>query len=40
MVVVLMDHIIELRHLLEKRGVRKGSDDRDLDYILEQEELW
>jgi hypothetical protein len=29
----------ELIHLLEKRGARKGSDDRDPDYIPEQQEV-
>jgi hypothetical protein len=27
-------------HLLEKTGSQKGSDGRDLDYILEQQEVW
>jgi hypothetical protein len=30
----------KLGHLLEKRGSQKGSDGRDLDYILEQQEVW
>jgi hypothetical protein len=30
----------ELSHLLEKRGAQKGSDDRDPDYIPEQQEVW
>jgi hypothetical protein len=30
----------ELGHLLEKRGAQKGSDDRDPDYIPEQQEVW
>jgi hypothetical protein len=29
----------ELGHLLEKRGAQKGSDDRDPDYIPEQQEV-
>jgi hypothetical protein len=29
----------ELRHLLHKSGARKGSDERDLNYISE-EEVW
>jgi hypothetical protein len=29
----------ELGYLLQKRGAQKGSDERDLDYILE-EEVW
>jgi hypothetical protein len=29
----------ELSHLLHKRGVQKGSDDRDPDYIPEQQEV-
>jgi hypothetical protein len=29
----------ELRHLLQKSGARKGSDERDPNYILE-EEVW
>jgi hypothetical protein len=29
----------ELGYLLQKRGARKGSDERDPDYILE-EEVW
>jgi hypothetical protein len=29
----------ELRYLLQKRGARKGSDERDPDYIPE-EEVW
>jgi hypothetical protein len=29
----------ELSYLLHKRGARKGSDERDPDYILE-EEVW
>jgi hypothetical protein len=30
----------ELGHLLEKRGDQKGSDNRDPNYIPEQEEVW
>jgi hypothetical protein len=30
----------ELGHLLEKRGAWKGSDDRDPNYIIEQQEVW
>jgi hypothetical protein len=30
----------ELSHLLPKRRAQKGSDDRDPDYIFEQQELW
>jgi hypothetical protein len=30
----------ELGHLLEKRGAQKGLDDRDPDYIPEQQEVW
>jgi hypothetical protein len=30
----------ELNHLLEKREVRKGSDDRGPDYIPEQQGVW
>jgi hypothetical protein len=30
----------EFTHLLPKRRAQKGSDDRDLDYILEQQEVW
>jgi hypothetical protein len=30
----------ELDHLLETRGAQKGSDDYDLDYITEQQEVW
>jgi hypothetical protein len=30
----------KLGHLLEKKGAQKGSDDRDLDYIPKQQEVW
>jgi hypothetical protein len=30
----------EFTHLLPKSGARKGSDDRDPDYIPEQQEVW
>jgi hypothetical protein len=30
----------ELNHLLPKWGAQNGSDDRDLDYIPEQQEVW
>jgi hypothetical protein len=30
----------EFTHLLPKRRTRKGSDDHDLDYIPEQQEVW
>jgi hypothetical protein len=30
----------EFGHLLPKRGAQNGSDDRDPDYIPEQEEVW
>jgi hypothetical protein len=30
----------EFTHLLSKRRARKGSDDRDPDYIPEQQEVW
>jgi hypothetical protein len=30
----------ELGHLLEKMGAWKGSDDRDPNYIPEQQEVW
>jgi hypothetical protein len=30
----------EFTHLLPKRRARKGSDDRDPDYIPEQQEVW
>jgi hypothetical protein len=30
----------EFAHLLSKRRARKGSDDRDPDYIPEQQEVW
>jgi hypothetical protein len=30
----------EFSHLLPKRGARKGLDDRDPDYIPEQQEVW
>jgi hypothetical protein len=29
-----------LGHLLQNRGTQKGSDDRDPNYIPEQEEVW
>jgi hypothetical protein len=30
----------EFTHLLPKKRAKKGSDDRDPDYIPEQEEVW
>jgi hypothetical protein len=30
----------EFAYLLPKKSTQKGSDDRDPDYILEQQEIW
>jgi cytochrome b subunit of formate dehydrogenase len=39
MIMVIEKVAEELSHLLHKRGVQKGSDDRDPDYIPEQQEV-